>query len=148
STSGVLRRPRSTCCAARWRTASWPPTGCRVPGRQMPETRSIREAWSKIPSPGEVGVGLERFTGQRMERILAVVAAIGSAALGARAMLNAISRLERLDGPHLAIMIMVFGPLVWMILACVTGRWVKQAAGSFAVLYVLALLLWPAVVVR
>lgn len=114
----------------------------------MPETRSIREAWSNIPSPGEVGVGLERFTGQRMERILAVVGAIGSAALGAQAMLSAISRLQKLDGPHLAIMIMVFGPLVWMILACVTGRWVKQAAGTFAVVYVLALLLWPSVVER
>ena len=117
--------------------------GCRVP-----ETRSIREAWSSIPSPGEVGVGYERFTGQRMERILAVVGAIGSAALGVQAMLSAITRLEQLDGPHLAIMIMVFGPLLWMILACVTGRWVKQAAGTFAVAYVLALLLWPSVVER
>lgn len=114
----------------------------------MPEARSIREAWSSIPSPGEVGVGLERFTGQRMERIVAVVAAIGSAALGVQAMLSAITRLQKLDGPHLAMMIMVFGPLLWMILACVTGRWVKQAAGAFAVAYVLALMLWPSVVER
>lgn len=114
----------------------------------MPETRSIREAWSSIPSPGEAEVGLERFTGQRMERILAIVAAIGSAALGLQAMLSALTRLQELDGPHLAIMIMVFGPLAWMILACVTDRWVKQAAGTFAVVYVLALLLWPSIVVR
>jgi len=93
-------------------------------------------------------MGLERFTGQRMERIVAVVAAIGSAALGVQAMLSAITRLEKLDGPHLAMMIMVFGPLLWMILGCVTGHWVKQAAGAFAVAYVLALLLWPSVVER
>ena len=116
----------------------------------MPDeaARSIREAWNSIPSPGEVGVGLERFTGQRMERILAIVGAIGSAALGVQALLEAITRLNRLDGPHLAILIMVFGPLLWMIAACVTGRWVRQASGTFAVVYVLALLLWPVIVDR
>ncbi|MFD5226842.1 sensor histidine kinase [Microbacterium sp. NPDC058342] len=114
----------------------------------MPETRSIREAWNSIPSPGEVGLGLERFTGQRMERILATVAAIGSTALGIQALLAAITRLTVLDAPHLAMMIMVFGPLLWMIAACVTGRWVTQACGSFAVVYTLALLLWPVVVER
>lgn len=109
--------------------------------------RSIREAWSSIPSPG-VGAGLERFTGHRMERILATVGAIGSTVLGAQALLGALTRLSRLDAPHLAILLMVFGPLLWMIIACVTGRWVRQACGAFAVSYVLALLLWPAVVDR
>lgn len=115
-------------------------------GRRVPETGSIREAWSNIPSPDAVGVGLERFTGLRMERILATVAAIGSAALGVQALLSAITRLSQLNGAQLTVMIMVFGPLLWMILACVSGRWVKQAAGTFAVVYVLALLLWPSVV--
>lgn len=110
------------------------------------EARSIREAWSSLPTPGEVGIGLERFTGQRMDRILAVVGAIGSTALGAQALLGALTRAARMDAPHLAIMTLVFLPLLWMIIACVTGRWVTQASGTFAVAYVLALLLWPTVV--
>lgn len=112
------------------------------------DTRTIREAWSSIPSPGAVGAGLERFTGQRMERILSIVAAIGSAALGVQALLAAITDLPVLDASHLAMIIVVFLPLLWMILACLTGHWTKQACGAFAVAYVLALLLWPTVVDR
>lgn len=112
------------------------------------QARSIRDAWNSLPSPGQAGLGLERFTGERMERILAIVAAIGSTALGIQALLNAVTRVIRLDGPHLAMMILVFGPLLWMIVACLTGRWVRQACGVFTVLYALALLLWPAVVNR
>ncbi|MDT0158653.1 ATP-binding protein [Microbacterium sp. ARD32] len=112
------------------------------------DARSIREAWSSLPTPGEVGLGMERFTGRRMDRILAIVAAIGSTALGIQALLSAITRLITPDAPHLAIMILVFLPLLWMIVACVSGRWVTQAGGTFAVVYVLALMLWPAVVDR
>ncbi|WP_083428570.1 sensor histidine kinase [Microbacterium sp. AR7-10] len=109
---------------------------------------AISEAWTSLPSPGEVGVGLERFTGQRMERILATVGGIGSTALGAQALLGALSRIDLLDGPHVAVMVMVFGPLMWMIVACFSGRWISQACGSFAVLYAVALAIWPVVVDR
>lgn len=112
------------------------------------EIRSIRDAWSSLPTPGEVGIGLERFTGQRMDRILAFVGAIGSTALGIQAMLGALTTLSTPDGAHLAVMIIVFGPLLWMIVACITGQWARQACGAFAVMYTLALLLWPAVVDR
>ena len=112
------------------------------------DARTIREAWSSIPSPGAGGVGLERFTGQRMERILSIVAAIGSTALGAQALLAALANLDAPKASNLAMMILVFLPLLWMVLACVTGHWVKQACGTFAVVYVLALLLWPTVVDR
>lgn len=110
------------------------------------EARSLRDAWSSLPTPGEVGVGLGRFTGQRMDRILAIVAAIGSATLGAQALLGAITAPGRPDGLHLALMLMVFGPLLWMIVACIAGRGVGRASGTFAIVYTLMLLLWPAVV--
>lgn len=110
------------------------------------DSDAISEAWTSLPSPGEVGVGLERFTGRRMERILAIVGGIGSTALGAQALLGALSRIDLLDGPHLAVMVMVFGPLLWMIVACFSGRWISQASGSFAVLYPVALAIWPVVV--
>lgn len=112
------------------------------------DVRSLKDAWSSIPSQGEVGIGLERFTGQRMERILSTVAAIGSAALGAQAMIEAITRLSRPDAPRLGVMILVFGPLLCMIVACLVGRGIKLAAGVFTVSYALALLLWPIVADR
>ncbi|REJ04337.1 ATP-binding protein [Microbacterium bovistercoris] len=111
------------------------------------DARGIREAWNQIPSPGAAGSGLERFTGNRMERILQIVIALGSAALGVQAFLGAITTLSRMDAPHLAILIMVFLPLVGMIVACLTGQFVRVACGSFAVSYMFALLLWPVVVI-
>lgn len=111
-----------------------------------PDTRSIREAWLSIPSPGQVGVGLERFTGHRMERILATVAAIGSTALGAQALLAAVTGITEVDAVRVGMMALVFGPLLWMIVSCATARLIKPACGTFAVAYVAALLLWPVVV--
>ncbi|MGX1793588.1 sensor histidine kinase [Microbacterium sp. NPDC055312] len=112
------------------------------------DDRSLKAAWSRIPSQREVGIGLERFTGQRMERILSTVAAIGSAALGAQAMLEALTRMSAPDAPRLGMMVLVFGPLLWMIIACLVGKGVRPAAGTFTVAYALALLLWPVFVDR
>lgn len=116
-------------------------------GRRVPvDPLSIRDAWSKIPSPGAPESGFERFTGKRMERILAVVVAIGSAALGVQALVAAISGIRWTDVPHTAMLIVVFGPLLVMLVACVAGRGVRTASGLFAVVYVLALAAWPTVV--
>lgn len=112
------------------------------------DDRSLRAAWSSIPSQREAGIGLERFTGQRMERILSTVAAIGSAALGAQAMLEALTRMSAPHATQLGMMLLVFGPLLWMIIACLIGKGVRPAAGTFTVAYALALLLWPVVVDR
>jgi signal transduction histidine kinase len=110
------------------------------------DDRSLKEAWSSIPSQREVGIGLERFTGQRMERILSTVAAIGSAALGAQALLAAVTRPAPPDPGRIGMMALVFLPLLWMIVACVIGKGVKPAAGTFTVAYAIALALWPVVV--
>ncbi|WP_353115429.1 ATP-binding protein [Microbacterium sp.] len=111
------------------------------------DAHDIREAWRRVPSPGAVDVGYERFTGRRMERILAIVIAIGAAALGLQALLNALSRMQRVDAPHIAMLVIVFLPLVMMLVACVTGAFVRVACGAFAVCYAIALLLWPVVVI-
>ncbi|UNK71957.1 ATP-binding protein [Microbacterium sp. H1-D42] len=112
------------------------------------DTRSISEAWQSLPTAGEVGVGLERFTGHRMERILAIVAAIGCTALGAQALLAAVTDISVVDAPRVAMMLLVFGPLLWMIIACISARWIKSACGTFAIAYVVALFLWPVIVDR
>ncbi|MEV4775330.1 ATP-binding protein [Microbacterium sp. LWH12-1.2] len=110
------------------------------------DTLSIREAWNQIPSPGAAEAEFERFTGKRMERILAIVVAIGSAVLGAQALISAISTISRVDAPRVIMLLVVFVPLMLMLLACVFGRGVRIASGSFAIAYVAALAAWPLVV--
>lgn len=107
---------------------------------------SIRDAWSKIPSPGAAETEFERFTGKRMERILAIVVAIGSAAVGTQALIAALHAMSFSDVPHITTLVMVFAPLAATLVACLLGRGVRIASGVFAIAYVLALAAWPLVV--
>lgn len=107
---------------------------------------SIREAWSRIPSPGSVETEFERFTGKRMERILATVVAIGSALLGVQALIAAITTMSWGDGPRITMLLVVYVPLAAMLVACLIGRGVRTASGVFAVVYVVALAAWPSFV--
>ncbi|MEV8174932.1 ATP-binding protein [Microbacterium sp. NPDC079176] len=106
---------------------------------------SIREAWSKIPSPGSVETEFERFTGKRMERILATVVAIGSGVLGAQALIAGVTTTGS-DAARITMLLVVFVPLIVMLVACVIGRGVKTASGAFAIVYTLALAAWPSLV--
>ena len=110
------------------------------------EPLSIRDAWSKIPSPGSTETAYERFTGKRMERILAIVVAIGSAVLGGQALVSAMASLSSADTAHVVTLCVVFVPLVAMLVACLIGRGVRTFSGIFAVVYVLALAAWPTIV--
>lgn len=112
------------------------------------EPLSIRDAWSKIPSPGSTETAFERFTGTRMERILAIVVAIGSTALAAQALIAAVHGLSHADAAHIVMLVVVFAPLAAMLVACLVGRGVRTFSGLFAVAYVLALAAWPTVVDR
>ncbi|PCE15929.1 hypothetical protein AUC47_10450 [Microbacterium sp. SZ1] len=110
------------------------------------EPLSIREAWSQIPSPGSVETEFERFTGKRMERILATVVAIGSSALGVQALFAAIPTTSWSDTPRVVTLLAVYIPFALMLVACVIGRGVRAASGLFAVVYVVALGAWPSLV--
>lgn len=110
------------------------------------EPLSIRDAWSKIPSPGSTETAYERFTGKRMERILAIVVAIGSAVLGAQALVSAMASLSDADPAHVVALCVVFVPLLAMLVACLIGRGVRTFSGIFAVVYVLVLAAWPTIV--
>lgn len=107
---------------------------------------SIRQAWTRIPSPGSAETEFERFTGKRMERILQTVVAIGSVLTGAQALLAAVSGIEVVDAVHIAMLVVVFVPLTAMLACCVIGRGVRLASTAFAFLYVGALIAWPLVV--
>ncbi|CAH0124356.1 hypothetical protein SRABI98_00069 [Microbacterium sp. Bi98] len=120
---------------------SSPQTGRRVAADPL----SIREAWSKIPSPGSVETEFERFTGKRMERILATVVAIGSGVLGAQALIAGVTTTGS-DAARITMLLVVFVPLIVMLVACVIGRGVRTASGAFAIVYTLALAAWPSLV--
>ncbi|WP_194763514.1 sensor histidine kinase [Microbacterium sp. UFMG61] len=106
---------------------------------------SIREAWSKIPSPGSVETEFERFTGKRMERILATVVAVGAGVLGVQAFIAAVTAMSWDESPRIAMLLAVYVPLAAMLVACVIGRGVRTTSGIFAVAYVLALGAWPTI---
>ena len=109
----------------------------------MSADQGLREAWEKIPTPGEVGQELERFAGRRMERIIAIVVGVGALALGTQALVNALVTLQVIDFPHLSMMALVFVPWLAMLVCCTLGRGVRLTAGIFFVAYLIDLLLWP-----
>lgn len=118
--------------------SSWV-TGRRVPADPL----SIREAWSTIPSPSGTETEFERFTGKRMERIIAIVVAIGSSVLGVQGLIAAVQTRSQGDVVHIGTLFAVLLPLAAMLVACLLGRGVRTFAGIFAVVYVFALAVWP-----
>src|SRR5690606_11880805 len=114
--------------------------------RVQADVLNIREAWSQIPSPGSVETEFERFTGKRMERIVAIVVAVGSAALGVQALFPALGGLDGASPARVTLLLVVYIPLVMMLIACVAGRAVRITSGVFSIAYVVALAAWPVVV--
>lgn len=89
--------------------------------------------------PSEVG----SFTLKRVDRGLAVVVGVGSLVMGLQSLLAALG--PNTDHPswNLAVMTMVFVPLALMVIACLLRWRVSWFAAVFAVVYPIALLLWP-----
>jgi signal transduction histidine kinase len=108
------------------------------------QTGVLDTAWGQIPHSPQTTAGVGSFTRSRVERIISLVAGgFGSLILGLQAFLTALGSTDERPGWHEALMISVFGSLAVMILACVIGRGVRIAAGAFALVYVLALAVWP-----
>lgn len=103
----------------------------------------LDDAWGHIPQSRENTAGIGSFTRTRVERIISVVAGLGSLALGTQAFLTALAPTDEQPGWHEPLMAVVFLPLLAMIVACLIGRGVRPAAGVFAVVYMLSLLAWP-----
>ncbi|MBS1698413.1 MAG: ATP-binding protein [Actinobacteria bacterium] len=109
----------------------------------MSADQGLREAWEKIPTPGEVGQELERFAGRRMERIIAIVVGVGALALGTQALINAFVTMRVVDLPHILMLAIVFVPWLAMLVCCALGRGVRLTAGLFFIAYTVVLVLWP-----
>ncbi|MDY0908971.1 sensor histidine kinase [Microbacterium sp. CFBP9034] len=106
-------------------------------------TGILDSAWGHIPHSREATSGIGSFTRTRVERIITLVAGFGSLVLGTQAFLSALGPDEERPGWHVPLMAGVFVPLAIMILACFIGRGVRLTAGVFALVYVLALAVWP-----
>jgi signal transduction histidine kinase len=108
-------------------------------------TRAILDdAWGHIPQTRETTAGLGSFTRLRIERIISLVVGLGSLVLGTQAFLNALLPFQESPAWHVPLMVITFVPLAAMLIACAAGRGVRLSAGIFALVYPLALLLWPA----
>ncbi|MFS0733692.1 ATP-binding protein [Microbacterium sp. 1P10UB] len=103
----------------------------------------LDEAWGHISQTRDTTVGLGSFTRQRIERIIGYAAALGSTILGGQAVAGVFSSAEEQPEWKLPLLLLTFLPLAAMIAACLFGRFVRTAAGVFAVAYVIALVLWP-----
>jgi signal transduction histidine kinase len=116
-----------------------------VPVVSEPEsTRAILDnAWGHIPQSRETTAGLGSFTRLRIERIISIVVGLGSLVLGTQAFLNALLPYQESPAWHVPLMVMTFVPLGAMLIACAVGRGVRLFAGIFAIIYPIALLLWP-----
>ncbi|WP_292871619.1 ATP-binding protein [Microbacterium sp.] len=104
---------------------------------------ALDAAWGSIPQSRETTAGLGSFTRTRVERMLAIVIGVGCMALSVQAFLTALGPSEEDPAWHLPLTLMVFLPLAAMIIACFVGRGAGAFAALFAILYIVALILWP-----
>ena len=100
-------------------------------------------AWAQIPRSREATSGIGTFTRSRVERIISIATASGSVIIGTQAFLIALGSTQERAEWHVPLMVVVFGTLALMLLACAIGRAVRIASGVFALVYVGALAAWP-----
>ncbi|WP_404431763.1 ATP-binding protein [Microbacterium lacus] len=107
------------------------------------DAATLEDAWGHIaPTRGATGAA-GSFTRIRIERIFMLIAALSSLVLGIQAVFAILGSTEEQAAWRDPLVTVVFVSLGAMILACVLGRGVRLAAGAFAVIFVLALAIWP-----
>lgn len=109
-------------------------------------TASFPEAQAALePPPAELD-GQQRYTRQRMERILAIVVAVGATGLGLQAAIAALGDIRTGAVGETVLLTVVLVMLAAMVVACLVGRGVRPVSGAFAITYAVALALWPSIV--
>ncbi|WP_278101003.1 ATP-binding protein [Microbacterium proteolyticum] len=111
----------------------------------MPDVdRSVLdEAWGRIPHTRETSDDPGSFTQKRIERVITLLVGPACLVLGVQAFVAAFGPSDEAPGWHLPLVIGVFVPLVAMIVACAVNRFARVFSGLFAVLFMVALALWP-----
>lgn len=104
---------------------------------------ALDAAWGTIPQTRETAAGLGSFTRTRVERIISLVVGGGCLALGAQAFFSGLGPGEEQPGWHVPLELLVFVPLLAMVITSFLGRFNRFFAGAFALVYLIALVLWP-----
>lgn len=107
------------------------------------ERSVLGEAWGRIPHTRESQADQGTFTQTRIERVITLIVGPGSLVLGAQAFVAAFGPGDEAEGWHTPLVLAVFIPLVAMVVACSVGRFARVFSGVFAVVFVLALMMWP-----
>jgi signal transduction histidine kinase len=114
-----------------------------VPVTADAEAAVLADAWGHIPQSRETTAGLGSFTRRRIERSIGIAAGVGSLVLGLQAFLASLAPGDEAPGWHDALVVVTFGTLALMVIACFIGRGVKVFSALFAFAYLLALVVWP-----
>ncbi|WP_309069824.1 ATP-binding protein, partial [Microbacterium sp.] len=104
----------------------------------------IDAAWGTLPPAGRTVETAGRYTSSRMERIIQIVVAVGCLAIGGQGFVTS-WELYGIGAPHAVLHGTVFLSLAVMTLLCLIGRGARIGSAVFAILYPVALLLWPLV---
>lgn len=114
-------------------------TTATAPSDRLPSgaDAASRQSWSDLSSSDS------RFAQARVERIVAIVIALGCAVLGVQAFLNALGSTQEPPEWHIVLMVMAFAPLVLMVIALVVGFAERVASGICAVMLVVVFVCWP-----
>ena len=101
-------------------------------------------AWGQIPQGRLASAWQGTFTRRRIERIAAIAAGVGCFVLGIQAFFIALGNTAGLrPGWSVPVLTVVFGSLIIMCVGCFFRTTARVVTGSFAVIYIVMLALWP-----
>ena len=106
---------------------------------------AVDEAWGQLPRLRGTEPDLGSFTRHRIERVLQIAIALGSVFLGLQGFVTAIGTLAAGTLAQNALVVITFGSLLAMLVACVLGRAVRIAAGVFIGVFAVVLIAFPIV---
>ncbi|WP_345751225.1 sensor histidine kinase [Microbacterium rhizophilus] len=104
----------------------------------------IDAAWGTLPPSGRTVETAGRYTATRMERIIQIVVAVGCLTIGGQGFVASWD-LYDIGVPHAVLHAVVFLSLAVMTVLCLLGRGARAASAVFAIVYPLALMVWPLV---
>ncbi|HAS31896.1 MAG TPA: ATP-binding protein, partial [Microbacterium sp.] len=106
---------------------------------------AVDEAWGQLPRLRGTDPDLGSFTRHRIERVLQIAIALGSVFLGLQGFVTAIGTLATGTVAQNALVVVTFGSLVAMLVACVLDRAVRITAGVFIGVFAVVLIAFPIV---
>ncbi|RWR16392.1 ATP-binding protein [Microbacterium enclense] len=107
------------------------------------ERSVLDEAWGRIPHTRETSDDPGSFTQKRIERVITLLVGPACLVLGVQAFVAAFGPSDEAEGWHVPLVVGVFVPLVAMVVACAVNRFARVFSGLFAVIYMVALAVWP-----